>query len=177
MRKIFRTAYRITRNHEDAEDAAQDALLQAFLHSEDFEGRSAFGTWLTRIAINSSLMIVRKRKNQRTVSLDTANDSEESTPFEELRDPAPDAEEQCLQKEREATLQDAIGALRSSLRSVLEFGQLDERSLKQIAETIGMSLAATKGRLFLARKALSKPQKLRKLYNQGVSSQGVSKSL
>ena len=56
-KRIFRAAYRITRNRQDAEDAVQDALLQAFVHLKHFEGRSTFATWLTRIAINSSLMI------------------------------------------------------------------------------------------------------------------------
>lgn len=64
---IFRTVYRITRNHEDAEDAMQDAFMRALRHSEDFAGRAAFSTWFLRIAVNSALMILRKRRNSRTV--------------------------------------------------------------------------------------------------------------
>ncbi len=160
VEKIFRTAYRITRNRGEAEDAMQDALLQALLHFEDFDGRSAFGTWLTRIAINSSLMILRKRKNARTVSLDGASDSEESKAFQEVRDPAPDAEERYLQKERETTLRDAINALRPSLRSVVELGHLGERSMRETAEIISVSVSAAKARLFHAREALRKSRKL-----------------
>src|SRR5215469_6153360 len=59
-KKILGVAYRITKNHEDAEDAVQDSFLRAFLHMEHFEGRSSFSTWLTRIAINSALMILRR---------------------------------------------------------------------------------------------------------------------
>jgi len=70
-KRIFRAAYRITRNRQDAEDAVQDALLQAFVRLEHFDGRSTFATWLTQIAINSSLMILRKRRHARAVSLDT----------------------------------------------------------------------------------------------------------
>jgi RNA polymerase sigma factor (sigma-70 family) len=165
VEKIFRTAYRITRNREDAEDAMQDALLQALLHFADFDGRSAFGTWLTRIAINSSLMILRKRKNARTVSLDGASDSEDSKTFQEVRDPAPDAEERYLQKERETTLRDAINALRPSLRNVVELGDLGERSTRETAETIGVSVSAAKARLFHAREALRKSRKLRRFRN------------
>src|ERR1700740_1353003 len=66
--KLFYTVRRITRNHEDAEDAVQDALLSAFLHLQCFDGRSTFSTWLTRIGINSALMILRKRLNSREVS-------------------------------------------------------------------------------------------------------------
>lgn len=63
MQKILQTAYRITKNREDAEDAQQDAFLLAFVHINDFDGRSRFSTWLTRIAINSALMILRKKRS------------------------------------------------------------------------------------------------------------------
>src|ERR1700732_84004 len=66
--KLFRTVHRITRNREDAEDAVQDSLLRAFLHLKSFDGRSAFSTWLTRIGINSALMILRKKRNSREIS-------------------------------------------------------------------------------------------------------------
>jgi DNA-directed RNA polymerase specialized sigma24 family protein len=56
--QLFRAAHRITRSFEDAEDAVQETLLRAFVHIMDFDGRSSFGTWLTRIAINSALMIL-----------------------------------------------------------------------------------------------------------------------
>ena len=59
---IFRTIFRITRSEEDAEDGLQELLLKAFLHLKKFDGRSKFSTWLTRIAINSALMIVRKKR-------------------------------------------------------------------------------------------------------------------
>ena len=165
IEKILRTAYRITRNREDAEDAIQDALLQALLHFEDFDGRSAFGTWLTRIAINCSLMILRKRKNARTVSLDGASDSEESKAFQQVRDPVPDVEERYLQKERETTLRDAINALRPSLRNVVELRHLGERSMPETAEIIGVSVSAAKARLFHAREALRKSRHVRRFRN------------
>jgi RNA polymerase sigma-70 factor (ECF subfamily) len=152
-------AYRITQNREDAEDAMQDAFLQAFAHFEDFDGRATFATWLTRIAINSSLMILRKRKTAQTVSLDAANDSGESQTFEEVKDPAPDAEQRYLQKERKATLRDAINNLRPSLRSVVEVAQLGERSVRETAEIIGVSVGATKARMFHARAALRQVRK------------------
>ena len=163
-RTIFCTVYRITRNREDAEDAMQDAFMQALVHLEDFDGRAAFSTWLTRIAINSALMILRKRKNARSVSLDGPTDSEESKAVQETRDPAADAEQRYLQKEREATLRDAIKELRPSLRSVV-YEHLGERPLREIAEIIGVSVCAAKTRLFHARETLRNSPKLRKLRN------------
>ena len=57
--KVFQAAYRVTRNRQDAEDALQDSFLRAFIHMKDFQQRCSFSTWLTRIAINSALMILR----------------------------------------------------------------------------------------------------------------------
>src|ERR1700693_4166839 len=66
--KLFRTVHRITRNRDDAEDAVQDSFLRAFLHLKSFDERSTFSTWLTRIGINSALMILRKKRNFREIS-------------------------------------------------------------------------------------------------------------
>ena len=98
-KKIFRAAYRITRNRQDAEGAMQDALLQAFVDLGYFESRATFATWLTQIAINSSLMILRKRRHARAVSLEEAADFEQSKVVQGIRDEGPDAEQQYLKKE------------------------------------------------------------------------------
>jgi hypothetical protein len=82
----FRTAYRITKNKQDAEDAMQDSLFRAFDRINSFDGRSAFATWLTRIAINASLMILRKRRKYASTSLD---DQEIDL---QITDPAPGSE-------------------------------------------------------------------------------------
>jgi RNA polymerase sigma factor (sigma-70 family) len=75
--RTLRKIYSITKDWEDAEDALQDALLKAFTHLKTFEGRCRFSSWFTRIAINSSLMILRKRKVRREISLDDdGNDAE-----------------------------------------------------------------------------------------------------
>src|SRR6202007_2542609 len=67
--KFVAMAYSILRNKEDAEDAVQDAVLSAYVHLRNFEGRSAFTTWFTRIVLNAALMILRKRTNSRIDSL------------------------------------------------------------------------------------------------------------
>src|SRR5215472_9194477 len=66
--KLLKVAFYVTRNREDAEDALQDSLLRAYAHISGFNGRSSFSTWLTRIVINSALMIRRKVRNARQVS-------------------------------------------------------------------------------------------------------------
>src|SRR5260370_26215276 len=69
--QLFRAANRITRGYEDAEDAVQDTLLRAFEHMSEFDGRSKLGTWLTRIAINSALMILRKKRASPHIATDS----------------------------------------------------------------------------------------------------------
>jgi RNA polymerase sigma-70 factor, ECF subfamily len=90
--KILRTTYRITRNWEDAEDALQDSFLKAFIHLKKFEGRSSFSSWLTRIAINSSLRIMRKKRAKRELSIDANGNGCESYGRGELFDPREDPE-------------------------------------------------------------------------------------
>src|SRR3984885_10984341 len=70
--KVFQAAYRITRNRQDAEDALQDSFLKAFMHVKDFQERSSFSTWLTRIAMNSALMMLRKKRRGFEISIDSA---------------------------------------------------------------------------------------------------------
>src|ERR1700757_4578704 len=73
-RKVLPRIYRITKNREDAEDAFQDAVLRAFAHMKGFEGRSNFTSWLTRIAINSALMVLRKRRGGAEISIEQMSD-------------------------------------------------------------------------------------------------------
>jgi RNA polymerase sigma-70 factor (ECF subfamily) len=153
--------YRITENWEDAKDALQDCLLSAYIHLESFDGRSSFSTWLTRIGINSALMLIRKRRNSRTVSLDTLDELGPAATVIGRADQDP--ERQYLEQERTRALQMAIRSLRPAARQIVEINQLQEHSLRETAERMGMSISATKTRLFQAKKALRKSPKLRLL--------------
>jgi RNA polymerase sigma-70 factor (ECF subfamily) len=161
LKKVFQITFRITRNREDAEDAMQDGLLQAYLHMGDFDGRSSFATWLTRIAINSALMTLRKRRGRQYVSLDRHADPEAPTTSLDVVDHSPHPEQQYLVRERERKLRQAVGALRPSLRRVVEIQQLEEHSMKETARLMGLSVCATKGRLFHAKAALRRSYKLK----------------
>jgi RNA polymerase sigma factor (sigma-70 family) len=152
--QLFRAALRITRSCEDAEDAVQDTLLRGFVHIRDFDGRSSFGTWLTRIAINSSLMILRKKRAAREIAMDCNDDLDADGPRYEMTDHRPSPESRYVQSEEESMLKRAVQKLRPTLRVVLQIQQLQERSMWETAEAIGISLAAAKGRLFHAKKAL-----------------------
>jgi RNA polymerase sigma-70 factor (ECF subfamily) len=153
-KQLFRVAHRITRSREDAEDAVQDTLLKAFVHVTDFDGRSSFGTWLTRIAINSALMILRKKRASHEIATDCNDDSGVDGLRYEITDRQPNPEKSCTQSEEETILKKAIQNLRPTLRVVVQIQELQEQSMRETAEAIGISLAAVKGRLFHARAAL-----------------------
>jgi len=158
--KLFCTVRRITRNHEDAEDAVQDAFLRAFLHLQSFDGRSTFSTWLTRIGINSALMILRKRRNSREVM--PAKDSESESSWE-ATDSEQNPEQEYVEQERLRLLRGAIAGLRPSIRRALEIHTLQGRSVEEMASEIGISVCAAKGRLFHAKAALRRSLALRSL--------------
>ena len=163
--QLFRAARRITRSIEDAEDAVQDTLLRAFVHMRDFDGRSSFGTWLTRIAINSALMNLRKKRVSREIATDYSDESGADSLRYEITDRRPNPERRCAQSEEENMLKKAIEGLRPALRGVIQMQALQESSMRETAEAIGISMAATKGRLFHAKKALRRSM-IAKLKNQ-----------
>jgi RNA polymerase sigma-70 factor (ECF subfamily) len=168
-RKLIQSAHRITRNREDAEDAVQDALLRAFVHMGDFEGRSSFGTWLTSITVNSALMILRKKRASPEIDKGCNNDFGVGSLCYEIADHAPNPEKLCAQRERREILRGAIVQLRPKIRHVVELQQLQEHSLMRTAEMLGISLTAAKGRLFHARAALRKSSRLRAIAPSGES--------
>jgi RNA polymerase sigma factor (sigma-70 family) len=161
--RILRALFRITKNREDAEDALQDSFLRAFLHIGEFDGRSAFSTWLTRIAINSALMILRKKRTSHEVSLEGSADSGAKPASWEMPDHAPNPEKRYAQHERENILRGAISTLRPTIRKVIELQQLQEHSMKETAAIIGISVPAAKARLFHAKIALRKAPRLKSI--------------
>ena len=154
FRTLLRTAYRITRNWEDAEDALQDSFLKAFTHLNGFEGRSTFSSWVTRIAINQSLMILRKRRTINLQSIDAGDDCCGSNDRCEMREVREDPEHLYVRHERSELLRGAIRRLRPCLRNALELQCSQEYSLREIADALGISSAAAKSRLFHARLSL-----------------------
>ena len=164
MQQLRSVALRITRNREDAEDAVQDALLRAFVHIEDFDGRSSFTTWLTRIAINSALMILRKKRTSQEIAMVDTDDAGEERACWQIADHAPNPERLFAQSEEQQILKKAVRRLRPALREVVEVQQLQERSMRETATTMCISVAAAKGRLFHAKVALRKSSVLKLMH-------------
>src|SRR5271170_2926933 len=154
-KRVFNTIYGVTKNREDAEDALQDSMMRAFLHLKQFDGRSSFATWFTRIGINSALMILRKRRIRLETSIDATAEGETWQTWQ-IADHSADPEKYYVGHERSLHLKKAICRLPNALRLVVERGQMEGHSMKQIAQNMGISIPATKSRLARAKVALRK---------------------
>jgi len=159
--RLLKTALKITGNREDAEDAVQDSLIRAYLRINEFREASSFSTWLTRIVINSALMIRRKNGSARYIFIDDVPEAGEGRLKVEIPYTAPDPEQTFVARERGKALRKAISGLRPRIRAVVEVGELQEFSIKETAKVLNISLAAAKGRLFHARVALRRSAALR----------------
>src|SRR5579862_5589139 len=152
--KIYRLAKRITQNDEDAEDVLQDAFLKAYEHLDSFKGDSKFYTWIVRIAVNESLMKLRKRKSDRTVPLDEPMDLGEETVAREIAVWEDNPEQRYSREEMQKILDDAVEGLKPDFRTVFVLRDIEELSTEETAETLGISIPAVKSRLLRARLAL-----------------------
>jgi RNA polymerase sigma-70 factor (ECF subfamily) len=153
--QILRRAYRILKNWQDAEDVLQESLIRAFLHLKDFEERSSFSSWLTRIAINFALMSLRKKRGHIEISMEGINSDDHGISYPwEPKDPAESPESRCSRREREDLLEGAIQQLPPRLRQVVQLKLIDGRSGEELAQTLGISVPAAKSRLARATTAL-----------------------
>jgi RNA polymerase sigma-70 factor, ECF subfamily len=154
QRKTLAVVLRYTRVVEDAEDIVQQSFHKAFVHLCQFQGESSFSTWLTRIAINEALMLLRRQRALPEVPVDDSRDREGNARHLEMPDPSPDPEASYGRLERAQILTDALGNLRPGLRRTVELRDLGELSTSETARRMGLSVAGVKARLFQARRKL-----------------------
>jgi len=152
--KILRIVLRYAHVREDAEDIVQQSFQKAFVYLHKFEGKSSFSTWLTRIAINESLMLLRHGRALREVSVDDHSEAEGNAASLEISDSSPDPEASYLQRERAQILSETLGNLRPGMRKAIELRELAEFSTEQTAEQMGLSVGAVKARIFHGRRKL-----------------------
>src|SRR6266404_273062 len=136
--RLLRMARHIVRNEEDAQDAVQEALLNAFRNLSAFDERSSFFTWATRIAINSSLMQLRKRRQFFLKFTDYAPDDLA------VKDPSAGPEALLAEKDEQRLLHEAIRSLPRKLRVVVELKQFQERSIEETASVLSITCPPAK---------------------------------
>jgi RNA polymerase sigma-70 factor, ECF subfamily len=149
--KIFRLAQHITQNREDAEDVLQETFMKAYEHLDQFKGDSKFYTWIVRIAVNQALMKLRRRKTDRSVSLDEQIDTGEDTVVREIAAWGEDPEQHFSREELGKILDTAIQSLEPAYRSVFVLRDIEDMSTEETAEALGLSIPAVKSRLLRAR--------------------------
>jgi len=152
--RIFLLAQRMTRNREDAEDVVQQSFQKAFIHLRKFAGESLFSTWLTRIAINEALMLLRRKRGSREVPIAESNTEDETALPLDIPDVGTNPEESCLQREQERILSAAVHELTPGMRKAIELRELGELSTGETAQVMGLSVGAVKARVFHGRRKL-----------------------
>jgi RNA polymerase sigma-70 factor (ECF subfamily) len=150
---MLRYARRITGNVEDAEDALQDAWMRAYTHLKSFDGRSAFASWVTRIVNNSALIILRKRRQRRELSLDEPLYVDAAQTLEVV-ERSPNPEERYGAIEMEEILQRAICRLSPTLRGAIEIRRAFDGPIDVLAAMADVSVPTMKSRLHRARMRL-----------------------
>ena len=165
-RHIYRLALSITGKREDAEDVLQEAFLKAYSNLKRFHGDSRFYTWLVRITVNEALMKLRKRRGDRTVSLDAPLESNDHTPMpREVEDWRESPEKRYAQQELQEILVEAVEGLEPHFRTVFVLRDVEEFSTEETASALGLSVPAVKSRLLRARLKLR--QRLNKHFRRG----------
>ena len=172
-RNVFRIAQHITQNREDAEDVVQEAFLKAYGNLAQFQEQSKFYTWLVRIAVNEALMKLRKRKPERTVSLDEDIKTEDDSLPREIADWSPNPEQQYNQSELREILSKTIQGLPPGFRTVFVLRDVEGLSTEETAAALELSVPAVKSRLLRARLQLR--ERLGKFFQKRESGNGKSR--
>jgi len=158
-KQLFRVAFRILKNEDDAEDAVQDAMISAFRNFGKFEHRSQITTWLTRIVVNASLMIHRKRKSAVVWSLQESV-ADDTVFAETIPDHHPNPESAYQRVESIAFVDASLNELNPLLRQAVKAAYYDELSTAEASSALAVPISTFKARLFRGTHLLQK--KIRK---------------
>jgi RNA polymerase sigma-70 factor, ECF subfamily len=143
----YRVAVRILRSHEDAEEVAQDALWAAVTHLSTYREDACFRTWLHQIAVNHSLMALRRRRSRVRGSASELSDDPPRGCIHWSRTP----EELLLESEYRTAVEEGLSRVPPPYSVVLRLAFSEGRSMKEIAEYMGISVPAVKTRLHRGR--------------------------
>jgi RNA polymerase sigma-70 factor, ECF subfamily len=145
-RGVFRVAFRITGNEQDAEDVVQETFLKAFSELPRFEGRAGFGTWVHRIAANCAIDAIRRRPKHQI-----HEDSEDAVPLlERLASPSPGPERELAGRQLREQVDAVMADLSPLERAAFALRHLEQRSIDEISAALGQSPAATRHSIFRA---------------------------
>lgn len=149
--RLYRTALCILRNQEEAEDALQEGLLSAFCHLREFECRSQFSTWLTRIVINTALMRLRRTRRTEMASIDDGPEPRDQSWAQAIPDQRPNPEENYARQEQVEILEAAMVKMPDAYRRALSLRFREGLLVREAAETLGVAHGTFKSQLHRAR--------------------------
>lgn len=150
VRVVFSVCRKMTGSKEEAEDAAQDVFIKVFSSIDSFRADSKLSTWIYRISVNVCLNRQRRKKIIKFLSFDFWNEENELT--DENITPSKSIERSELQK----IVRDAINELPAKQKTALILSRYEEKSYKEIAEIMEVSLSAVESLLFRAKENLAK---------------------
>lgn len=155
--RLYSLAFRLLANHEDAEEAVQDAFIKAWRNLGQFHGKSSFYTWIYRIAVNSALNRLsheKRRGRGKFLDLDEVLRPDGETLGRDLPDPGLTPSEQANQAKLEAAIQKEVAQLPGDLRVVVVLRDIEGMAYETVSETLGLPLGTVKSRLHKARMKL-----------------------
>ncbi len=153
---LYRLAFRLVGEADEAEDVLQESFIRACEHIADFEGRSGLGTWLHRIVLNTALMRLR-RKAPDQIRLDEGRPAGSEGVAERLAAALPGPSDEALTAELQAQVERALLALPDTLRAAFVLRDIEGLSTREAAEALGIGESALKVRLHRAHQALRAP--------------------
>jgi RNA polymerase sigma-70 factor, ECF subfamily len=149
-RSVFRLAYRMTRNEQDAEDVVQESFLRAYRQLGRFESRANFGTWLYRIVANCSVDLMRSKQARHDQVRGESLDAAAELPASDI----PGPERLARSAEVDRRVREALGALSPLERAAFTLRHYEGRSIDEIGSTLGLGTSAAKHSVFRAVKKL-----------------------
>ena len=155
-RRVYAMALSFLRNEADAEDVAQEAFLKAFRSLASFRGDAKFGTWLVSITLNEARSRIRRRDAIKMESLDEPQDDQEHSSPALLRDWKEIPSEALERKEVRSLLQKAITSLPQIYREVFQLRDIEQLSVNEAAQALGITVSSVKVRLHRERMMLQK---------------------
>jgi len=150
-RRVYAAAFAILRNDADAEDCAQEAVLKAFKHIRQFRAEARFSTWLIQIAVNEARMRRRKERADLVEPVDKEKNEEGSYTLRDFADWREIPSEVLERKEVREKLAEALASLGQIYREVFVLRDMEELSIDETANALGISTASVKTRLLRAR--------------------------
>jgi RNA polymerase sigma-70 factor (ECF subfamily) len=155
-RKVFRLAYRMTRNEQDAEDVVQETFLRAYRRLKQFESRSSFGTWIFRIAVNAALDLTRKLGRYGQAEQPMIGNEGDAEPLDQVPTSEPAPDRLLLSGELKHKVEGVLDSLSPQVRTAFVLRHYEGMAIEEIGSVLGLKASATKNSIYRA------VQKLRK---------------